>query len=119
MKKYIKASKADTFLKYHDDADNYYNNEDGFNKMYEILNQYGDSNEDVDVVFRRATPEDQDKMLALITPNKKVGQSGYAKKLYRDAVDGNLEDWQYAQGVVDAFEALFREGYVSKDSFKE
>lgn len=58
MKRYIRSeSLVDTFLRYHDDPNNYPNNEDNFDKMYAILEKYDDSNgnDTVDVAFNKAT----------------------------------------------------------------
>lgn len=120
MKRYIKASKVSEFLKYYEDADNYSRNPDGFDKMYDILSKYGDENETVDVVFERATPEDQDKMIELIKPELKFGQDGYARKLYHDALEGNVTNGnaEYCQGIVDTIEALMAEGWVDEDAFR-
>ena len=52
-------------MRYHEDSDNYSRNSAGFDKMYDILNQYGDEDEDVDVVFKRAPLEVQRKMRAV------------------------------------------------------
>jgi len=122
MKRYIRASKLDTFLKYHDDPDNYQSNPDGFNKMYAILDKYASPGEDdtVDIPFQRATPEDQDRMIALIKPGRKAGQQGYAQDMYYKALDCDIEnaDPNYCQGVVDAIEALFAEGWLNEDEFR-
>lgn len=121
MKRMVKASKLDTFLKYHDDESNYYNNESGFEKMYEILEKYDDSNgnDTVDIPFLKATPEDQDKMIELITPAPRFSTPGYAKAMYRKAAANDYEDRNYNEGVVDAFDALFAEGILNKDDFDE
>ena len=67
MKRYIRStSDVDTFMKFHEDLDNYRNKPEVFDEIYEILDKYGDESEDVDVVFKRATPEDQRKLMALI-----------------------------------------------------
>ena len=58
----------ETFMEYHEDAENYKNNISGFRKMYEILEQYGNSEEKVSEVFKRAPKEDQERMVQLITP---------------------------------------------------
>ena len=76
-------SLVDEFLKYHEDSHNYSNNPDGFAKMYEILDTYGNDSEDVDVVFRRASESDQRKMVNLIRP--KVTASTSTSKLYKSA----------------------------------
>ena len=62
----LASSMTDEFLRYHEDADNYRNNEAGFNKMYTILDKYGSDDEDVDVLFERATDADQIRMINLI-----------------------------------------------------
>ena len=41
MKRMIKASLLSDFTRYHEDADNYHSNPEGFDAMYDILNQYG------------------------------------------------------------------------------
>ena len=69
----LKESLVDTFLKYHDDADNYHNNRYAFNKLYSILNKYAHEDEnpdsmDVDVLFKRAPEDKQMYMLNLIKP---------------------------------------------------
>ena len=64
----LASSMTDEFLRYHEDADNYRNNEAGFNKMYTILDKYGTEDEDVDELFERATEADQIRMINLIKP---------------------------------------------------
>ena len=59
---------TEIFLKYHEDADNFRANQSGFDAMYEILSKYGDPDEYVDEVFKRAPREEQLKMVSLITP---------------------------------------------------
>ena len=67
MKRYIRStSDVDTFIKFHDDLDNYRNKPEVFDEIYKILDKYGDDSEDVDVVFKRAIPEDQRKIMTLI-----------------------------------------------------
>lgn len=61
---------VDTFLKYHDDANNA--NNPGFDKMYAILSKYGDETEPVDEIFLRAPADEQKEMVSLITPAEKV-----------------------------------------------
>ena len=114
------STKLDEFMRYHEDPNNYPSNEDGFNKMYDILNEYGTENEDVDVVFKRATPEDQDKMIALIKPRPKFGSKEYARKLYYDALEGSIENASsdYCSGVEDAIEALFAGGWLDENEFR-
>lgn len=57
------------FLKYHEDNDNYIDNPEAFDRMYKILDKYGDEDEDVNKIFVRAPYEDQVKMVNLITPS--------------------------------------------------
>jgi len=69
MKRYIRSSLVDEFLKYHEDGENYNRNPEGFNKVYDILDKYTDDlNEPVDVTFVKATPKDQMRMVSLIRP---------------------------------------------------
>lgn len=128
MKRYIKAeSLVDTFLRYHDDEGNYARNSDGFDKMYSILEKYDTSNgnDPVDVAFLKATPEDQKKMIDLITPRPSFGTVEYCRQMYHDALDlnrnGSLnsalgEDVSedYCNGITDAFEALFEAGLLER-----
>ena len=120
MKRKIFASKLSTFLKYHEDPNNYNNNESGFDKMYKILNKYGDEEESVDVVFPRATPEDQDRMIELIKPGYKFGQKGYAQDMYYKALECEIEnaDPEYCNGVSDFFDALVAEGWLDESRFR-
>ena len=126
MKRQIYAtSLVDTFLKYHDDRDNYESNPDGFDKMYEILEKYDDSNgnDTVDVAFLKATPEDQRRMIELITPIPKVGSAVYCKQLYKSAKESNRGYDShgydlYGEGVLDAFEALAAAGYIDLNEFR-
>lgn len=128
MKKVIKsASKLDTFLLYHDDETNWNSNRSGFDKMYNILDKYDDSNgnDTVDVAFQKATLEDQDRMIALITPKARFGQPGYARRLVsyaedpRSSADTFFEHLSkdYCEGVVDIVKALIAEGLVDEDYF--
>lgn len=129
MKRMIKASsKVDTFLLYHDDETNWSNNQEGFDKMYKILEKYDDSNgnDTVDVAFEKATPEDQDRMIELITPKARFGQKGYARRLVRYAEDprGSADTFfehltkDYCEGVVDVVKALIAEGLIDEDYFE-
>ena len=59
---------ADVFLRYHDDQGNFQRNPVGFRRMYRILDQYSRDDEDVDDAFRRASEEDQIRMIELIHP---------------------------------------------------
>lgn len=116
MKKHITASKLDEFMKYHEDNHNYAANPEGFDRMYSILDKYGDDNEGVDKPFLRATPEDQQRMIDLINPNKiPLGSKGHAKQLYRDALKQNNA---YSAGVLDAFNSLFQEYLLDEDDFR-
>ena len=125
MKRIIKAeSLVDTFLRYHDDENNWASNRNGFDKMYEILEKYDDSNgnDTVDVAFRKASPEDQERMVALITPAPRhPGERGYAKLFYNKVISGDYEDvsYDYIDGVQDFFTALVREGYINAADFEE
>lgn len=122
MKRKVFASKLSTFLKYHEDGNNYSANPDGFDKMYEILEKYDDSNgeDSVDIAFQKATPEDQDRMIELIKPRYKFGQKGYAQDMYYKALGGDIENAspEYCQGVVDAIEALFAERWIDENKFR-
>ena len=117
----IVASLVDTFLQYHEDENNPNLDNGKFDEMYEILSKYGDENENVDVVFERATPEDQRAMINLISYNKpaRFGSDGYCRELYYSALEGDAYDNRYAnQAVVDVFEALFAEGLLDEASFR-
>lgn len=107
-------------MRYHEDPNNYPSNQDGFDKMYNILSEYGTENEDVDVVFKRATTEDQDKMIALIKPKPKFGSKEYARKMYYDALEGSIENASadYCSGVEDAIETLFACGWLDEHEFR-
>ena len=121
MRRTIRASKLDTFLKYHDDESNYHSNPNGFSRMYDILDKYDKSNgiNPVSVAFLKATPEDQDRMIELIAPGLRVGEPGYCVKLYYDALEGDAYDNKYAnQAVIDVFEALFEEGIIDEYKFR-
>lgn len=113
MRRIIANSLVDTFMKYHEDRDNYTNNQSGFDMMYAILDKYGDASEDVGTVFQRATPEDQQKMIEFITPNI-PGVTGYSASLYQGAL---MQDrpTDYEQGILDAFQALLDEGIISEE----
>lgn len=128
MRRIVKASKVNEFLKYHDDPENYYRNSDKFDQMYKILNKYGNEDEDVGTVFKRASAEDQDKMLNLIKLNKlRPGDKGFAQKLYYGALEGHIPDeLGYAdyqskdllEGIIEGIEALFAEGWVDETEFR-
>lgn len=120
MKKYyVRASRVDEFMKYHEDSQNWKENQEGFLRMYDILDKYDNSNgnEDVDVLFERATEADQQRMIDLINPANRYGSSGYSSSLYRKAYNRKFSDDSYNQGVIDAFNALFREGLLDEDDF--
>lgn len=72
--KVMTESLVDTFLKYHDDANNA--NNPGFDKMYAILSKYGDETEPVDEIFLRAPEDEQKEMVSLITPSEKIEECG-------------------------------------------
>ena len=118
MKKFTKypvtaSSLVDEFMKYHEDADNQYNNEYGFREMYKILNKYGDENESVDKVFVRAPEAEQKRMIKLIKPKleKPITVSELSNKFYtllikeEKGVTGVYEDG-YLDGVRDCLDAF-------------
>lgn len=128
MRKPIRASKVDTFMKYHEDESNYRSHPEAFDRVYNILDKYDTSNgnDSVDVVFLKATPADQDRMIELITPRPShVGQPGYVKRLYeyaedpRSSRDTFFEDLSrdYCEGVVDTITALIEEGLLDASYF--
>lgn len=121
MQRYIKSeSLVDKFLRYHDDESNWAHNRSGFDRMYEILEKYDDSNgnDTVDVAFMKATPADQELMVKLITPAPRVGQNGYTKQFYHEVLAGEYGKGDYYDGVRDAFDALFREGLLDRSDFE-
>lgn len=120
MKRTIRGSMVTEFMRYHDDPDNYSRNQKGFDEMYDILNQYGSEDEDVDTVFVRATPADQKRMLDLITPNAKYGTREYCRDLYYNALNRDIENGSddYCAGVEDAIEALFAAGWLDESEFR-
>lgn len=121
MKKYIRASEnlVDTFLRYHDDEKNYHSNPSGFDAMYEILEKYDDSNHNdtVDVAFKRATPEDQKRMVELITP--KAGRS--KDEVRREFSDLLAKCYSrrnvYDEGFMDAVDLIEELGYIDTKEF--
>lgn len=117
---YSSSSLVKEFMRYHDDPDNYPRNPNGFDKMYDILNQYGDEDEDVDVVFKRAPLDIQRKMLDLIKPAVPYTTREGARKMYYDALDMDIENASkdYCDGVVDAIEALFASGWLNESEFR-
>lgn len=119
MKKYIRAkSLVDIFLDYHDDMDNYHSQEGNFEKAYEILDKYEDSDDyDIRQAFLKADPDDQNEIIRLITPKAKYGEKGYSKLLYTDAKENTSGNTMYNQGIVRAFESLAKEGYIDLSEF--
>ena len=119
MKKYVAASDVDEFLDLHESLD-YHRCQSAFDEVYDILSKYGDDKEDVDVVFKRATPADQAHMLDLFRNCReaRVGEPGYCRHLYYSALEGRDGNRYYNEGVVDAFEALFEEGLLDEESFR-
>lgn len=116
MKRYIQSSKlTEFFLKYHEDMDNYSKNRDGFEKAYEILDKYGTENEPVDVVFDRATPEDQKKILDFISPSNIDG----SHEMLISAVSGDTKETSYGQGVLDTFRQLVQDGYLKEETWND
>ena len=72
--KKLNSSLVDTFLRYHDDAENYKNQEVNYEELYDRLSKYakpGENPEDmyVDELFVRATPAEQVSMVRLISPS--------------------------------------------------
>lgn len=70
----LNSSLVDTFLRYHDDAENYRNQEINYDELYDRLSKYakpGENPEDmnVDELFVRATPAEQASMVRLIDPS--------------------------------------------------
>ena len=111
------STKLDEFMRYFTNEHNEVNNQNGFDRMYDILSKYEDMSknpdelENVDVVFERATPEDQDRMIELIRPFPEEGTIEAARQLYYDALESNDE---YSQGVKDAFAALIDCGLIHR-----
>ena len=123
MKKYISSAVrlVDQFLDFHEDENNPNRDNGRFDKMYDILDKYGDESENVDVVFERATPEDQLKMIDLISYRRpaKVGSVDYCRDLYYNALEGDAYDSREAnQAVVDVFEALFAANVIDEKTFR-
>lgn len=122
MKRMIRASEmSEQFLAWHDDPDNYENNRDNFDRVYKILDKYGDESESVDEVFKKASYEDQEKMLRLIKPKQEatLGSVEYVINSYHNAHAGNLYEPEYADGWADAIDAcidagLFSDAFVKK-----
>lgn len=65
---YDDSNLVDIFMQYHEDTSNYNDNPTGYDMAYSILDKYGSEDEDVDVVFERASEEDQIEMINLIRP---------------------------------------------------
>ena len=118
MKKFTKypitaSSLVDEFMKYHEDADNQYNNEYGFREMYKILEKYGHENEPVDKVFVRAPEDDQKRMIELIKPDKgeSITISELSDKFYKLQIKderGNTTTYEdgYLDGIYDCLDAF-------------
>ena len=119
MKRIVAESLVDKFLRYHDDESNWSSNREGFEKMYAILEQYDDSNgnDTVDVAFLKAPEAVQRRMIALITPKLRVGESGYARSFFKGLVAGEYGKGDYADGAADVFDALFKEGLLDREDF--
>jgi len=117
MRRVIKASKVQDFMRYHNSASNYYKHPDDFDRVYDILDKYGDENEDVSDLFQKASELDQDLMLALIKPPKKLGERGYSASLYRKALRGDAGSSDYCDGMSDMIHALITEGLLDKNEF--
>ena len=117
---YSSSSLVNEFMRYHEDSDNYSRNSAGFDKMYDILNQYGNEDEDVDVVFKRAPLDVQRRMIDFIRPAVPYTTREGARQMYYDALDMNIENASrdYCEGVVDAIEALFASGWLDEYVFR-
>ena len=114
MKQYITASSlTDEFLKYYVSLDDIGQDAYKLNKVYEILDKYGDDTEPVDKVFVRATPEDQKKMVDIIRPIIRDG----SHEIYEDAVSGSTKGTIYGQGVIDTFNQLLEDGYLDESEW--
>lgn len=82
------------FMSYHENPHQYNIPLDMFNVIYEILDKYGDE-DDVEILFRRASEEDQQKILSLLRHQSlkrsfKFDESKNRKKV-KEAVDGKDE----------------------------
>lgn len=112
MKRYIRASSlTDEFMKYHESYGYNSNIKPGtLDKVYDILDKYGNDTEPVDEVFDRATPEDQQKMLDLLRPTSRDG----AHEIYQAAFSGDTKGTDYGQGVIDMFNQLVEDGYIDE-----
>lgn len=103
---------VEEFMKYHEDGDNYRNNEIGFDQMYEILDQYGDASEDVNVVFDRASEEDKQKMIDLIRPKNDAVLSSSEVDIVRSGYsfdfihDGNYDEKAIREVIEDSFDRM-------------
>ena len=118
MKKFTKypitaSSLVDEFMKYHEDVDNQYNNEYGFQEMYKILEKYGHENEPVDKVFVRAPEDDQKRMIELIKPDEgeSITISELSDKFYKLQIKderGNTTTYEdgYLDGIYDCLDAF-------------
>lgn len=123
MKRQVTASSmSEEFLKWHDDENNYHQHPEDYDKVYTILNKYGDESESVDEVFEKASYEDQREMLRLIKPKKQDAQYGtieYVISNYHAAHAHDLYEPAYADGWADAVDALIDAGVFSSDLVKK
>lgn len=118
MKKFTKypitaSSLVDEFMKYHELPGNYGDNPDGFDKMYDILDKYGNENEPVDKVFVRAPEDDQKRMIELIKPHEgeSITKSELSDKFYKLQIKderGNTTMYEdgYLDGIYDCLAAF-------------
>jgi len=70
----LNSSLVDTFVRYHDDPENYDHQRVNYDELYDKLSKYakpGENPEDmnVDELFVRATPAEQEAMVRLISPS--------------------------------------------------
>lgn len=85
---------VDKFMEYHEYPNNYSNNQEGFLKVYDMLDKYAtdDENPDnmtVDELFVRAPISEQKKMIALIMP----------KVMHKESFDMNSKLYKQAENV--------------------
>lgn len=107
------SSLVDEFMKYHELPGNYAENPDGFDKMYDILDKYGNENEPVDKVFVRAPEDAQKRMIELIKPDKgeSITKSELSDKFYKLQIKderGNTTMYEdgYLDGIYDCLDAF-------------
>lgn len=87
--------------------------------MYEILDKYDDFNhsDTVDVAFKRATPEDQKRMVELITPrasrSKDEARREFSERLAKCYSRRN----SYDDGFMDAVDLIEELGYIDTKEF--